>query len=299
MTDLRNAANTSTAVFVSPRRAACQEISLVLQAVGISSELARDEHADWLVLVDYDVHTRARTEIQEYLRDQSSETSHTASGVSVFGGAVLGVVFYIAILVSVAILANVSAYGIDWKSVGTMRAGDVMAGQVWRTVTALTLHADLSHLLSNLLFGSVFGLLVGRILGGGVAWLSIVIAGAAGNFGNALLRTSEHLSIGASTAVFAALGILVAHALKPRGDDHLSLMRRWSPLIAGVVMFAFLGLEGERTDVLAHASGLVAGVFLGFGVCRLADSILERESVQFAASAATILILVASWAVAV
>lgn len=289
-------------VFTAPKRAACREICLVLQAIGVPFELLHRHDVSagepWSVAVPSRFHAKAVREIEEYLRDKETESLSPETRVPVFGGAIMGVLFYVSVMISVAILADVSAYGIDWQTAGHMRAGDVMSGQVWRTVTALTLHADASHLISNLMFGGVFGLLVGRILGGGVAWLAIVVGGGLGNFGNAVLREADHVSIGASTAVFAMLGILVAHALRPRGTVPPSVMQRWSPLIAGVLMLAFIGLEGERTDVLAHTSGFTAGVLVGAAACRFADKVLESKSVQFFASAAAVAILSGAWILA-
>ncbi|WP_044253075.1 rhomboid family intramembrane serine protease [Rhodopirellula sp. SWK7] len=283
--------------FESSHRAPCQEVSLVLQAIGISSEIARDKNG-WVVVVDAARHSVAVDEIDDYLRDKSVEVPRVESRVRLFGGAVVGVVFYVSILVSVFVLDGISAYGVLWSEVGHMRAGDVMSGQFYRTVTALMLHADALHLMSNLAFGGFFGLLVGRIFGGGIAWLAIVVSGAFGNGLNALLRDARHTSIGASTAVFAALGILVAHALRPRAGDASTRMQRWSPLIAGVLMFAFIGLEGERTDVLAHTTGLISGLVVGALCSRLPERVFASEVAQFAAAGVTLAIIIVSWAIA-
>lgn len=271
---------------------------MVLEAVGIASELIRSEPG-WGVLVS-DVHfAAAQAEINEYNRDKAAELPPHVSSDPLLGGAFVGVIFYVAVLVSVAVLDQVSAYGVQWMEAGEMGAGPVMAGQVWRTVTALTLHADALHLMSNLVFGSVFGLLAGRILGGGVAWLAIIAGGALGNFMNAALREPAHLSIGASTAVFAALGVLVALALRPRSNQPSSTaMQRWSPMIAGLLLFATLGMEGERTDVLAHATGLLAGLLMG-GLCSVLPSRwLASEGIQFFAAASSLALVAAAWAVA-
>lgn len=268
---------------------------MVLEAVGIASELARSEQGWCVAVSDHDL-VAATAEINEYTHDKASEPPPTATGDPLLGGAFVGVVFYVAVLVGVAVLNQISAYGMHWMEAGEMRAGRVMSGQVWRTVTALTLHADALHLLSNLAFGSVFGLLAGRILGGGVAWLAIVVGGGLGNLLNAALRDATHISIGASTAVFAALGILVALALRP-SDNQLSstTMRRWSPLVAGILLFATLGLEGERTDVLAHATGFVAGLAIG-GLCSvLPPRLLASERVQFIAATGTLILVVGAW----
>ncbi|EMI56948.1 rhomboid family intramembrane serine protease [Rhodopirellula sallentina] len=296
---MENASSSSppVAVFESSHRDPCQEVSLVLQAVGIPSAIARDE-TGWVVAVPDARHAAAITEIEDYLSDKSVEVPRVESRVRLFGGAVIGVVFYVSILCAVNVLDRISAYGVQWSDVGHMRAGDVMGGQIWRTVTALTLHADTLHLMSNLAFGGFFGLLAGRILGGGVAWLAIVVAGALGNAANAFMRDADHVSIGASTAVFAALGMLVSHALRPRKGSTSTAMQRWTPLIAGLLMFAFLGLEGERTDVLAHTTGFLSGMAVGWGCCRLPERVLASETVQFASAALTIALLIISWAVA-
>ncbi len=284
-------------VFRSPHRRTCKEACLVLEAIGIAFELV---HQDgwWCVFVNESDYEAAITEINEYRQDTASEPTPVAEPIPLFGGAILGVVFYLAVLLAVFVLDQVSAYGVLWNEVGAMRSERVMAGQWWRTVTALTLHADTSHLFSNLAFGSVFGLLVGRVLGGGVGWLTIVVAGGLGNFANAVIRGGGHVSIGASTAVFAMLGILVAHALRPRTVRPSSPLRRWSPLIAGVLMFAFIGLEGERTDVLAHTTGFVAGSLLGGLGSGLPQRWLASGLVQLGAAVATGVLLMVVWAIA-
>ena len=52
-------------------------------------------------------------------------------------------------------------------------SSEVLDGQWWRTITALTLHSGLAHLISNLVFGCAFGGLAAHSLGSGLAWFSI------------------------------------------------------------------------------------------------------------------------------
>ncbi|TWU40901.1 Rhomboid family protein [Novipirellula artificiosorum] len=274
------------------------ESRLVLDSAGIP---ARTFHQDghWQIAVRAEDYDRVVAELQAYRQEEMADRSPSLGRIPLFSGSLLGLLGYSLGIVSVFILADVSAYGIDWSAVGEMRAGDVVAGQWWRTLTALTLHVDGVHLGSNLVFGCVFGLLAGRILGGGVAWLTIVVAGALGNLINAFVRDADHVSIGASTAVFAALGIMVAHALRPRTLLREKAMKRWSPLVGGVLMLAMLGTGGERTDVMAHVSGFVAGVMIGWIGCRLPDRYLARDDVQFAAGFAAFGIIAVAWIFAV
>jgi len=62
---------------------------------------------------------------------------------------------------------------------GALVAGPTRGGEFWRAVTALTLHLDVGHLLANLGFGTVFGLLAGQLLGAGVAWATVLAAASA------------------------------------------------------------------------------------------------------------------------
>jgi rhomboid protease GluP len=161
--------------------------------------------------------------------------------------------------------------GPAWQELGILSAEKVVGqGQWWRVVTALTLHGDVPHVLANVWVGLLFGALLIPAFGQGVTWLAVLAAGVAGNVLTALSYwPQDHRSLGASTAVFGALGLLVGDAL------WLLLRRRtgrswWKwmlPLGAGLSLLAFLGAgEGKASvDVLAHLWGFAAGLPLGFG----------------------------------
>lgn len=149
----------------------------------------------------------------------------------------------------------------DWIGRGNADAGAILAGEWWRAVTALTLHADELHLLGNLLIGGVFMLLLCRALGSGLAWSLILAAGIFGNLLNAWLQAPTHRSVGASTAVFGAVGLLAAVNLL---HDRRRLRRRWYlPLAAALALLALLGSGGENTDLGAHLFGFAVGIALG------------------------------------
>ncbi|MDF1553335.1 MAG: rhomboid family intramembrane serine protease [Deferrisomatales bacterium] len=156
---------------------------------------------------------------------------------------------------------RVLGIAVDWHRAGTMQASRVLRGEWWRSVTALTLHADGLHLAGNMLLGGLLLVQLGRQLGVGLSTLLVLVAGTLGNLTNAAVREAGHRSIGASTAVFGALGILVARSAwaTPRRD-----WRRWVvPLGAGAGLIAFTGVGGERTDYLAHLFGFAWGLVVG------------------------------------
>jgi membrane associated rhomboid family serine protease len=130
-------------------------------------------------------------------------------------------------------------------------------------VTGLTLHADLSHLLGNLGFGVLFGLMVSQLFGAGLGWLAILAAGAGGNLLNAMLHGPGHTAVGASTALFGAVGILSAYIWRRHPIPWRGGIRRFAPLSGGLLLLVFLGTTGERTDIGAHLSGFLAGCLVG------------------------------------
>lgn len=144
-------------------------------------------------------------------------------------------------------------------------------GEWWRPFTALFLHADLSHLVGNLVGGAIFSSLVARSIGPWRGWFLILLCGTVGNLLNAGMRyPAEFLSIGASTAVFAALGILSGVGVVETLREHVRMpwLRIAAPAVAGIVLLGWLGGGTDaQTDVMGHVlgfgSGLVAGAAVG------------------------------------
>jgi len=149
----------------------------------------------------------------------------------------------------------------DWVELGNAQAAKILAGQWWRLVTALTLHADSLHLASNLAIGGIFVIFLCRELGSGLAWCLLLGAGALGNLANAYVQSLGHSSVGASTAVFGAVGILAALSLV-RYRQRLQ-RRRALPVASALALLALLGTEGKNTDLGAHLFGFLFGIGLG------------------------------------
>jgi membrane associated rhomboid family serine protease len=156
---------------------------------------------------------------------------------------------------------------IDWVALGNAHAGKILAGEGWRLLTALTLHSGWLHLLGNLAIGGVFIVRLCRDLGSGLAWSLILASGALGNLLNAFVQSPAHRSVGASTAVFGAVGLLAA--LGQVRYRH-NLRKRWPlPLAAALALLALLGSAGENTDLGAHLFGFASGFSLGWSAGHL------------------------------
>jgi rhomboid protease GluP len=176
---------------------------------------------------------------------------------------------------------------------GDGSAQAIRDGEVWRSVTALLLHADAAHVLGNAIAGALFLGAVFRAFGLGLGGALTLASGALGNWINALLRAPDHATIGASTAVFGALGIAAAHTLVQR---RAALRGRplWLPIGAALALLAFLGTAGERVDLWAHAFGLGCGIALGCMAAQIPSRWIVSRGVQAIAGTATLIVLAAS-----
>lgn len=284
------------AIYRSRNRAECLERTLILESVGIEYRFHR-EAGEYAILVKSSDEARARVELQAYVQENRDWQLRTPT-MSGHADGWIGVLVYWDVLVLVALLRHYQAWGGDWLVAGRMNAGLVRGGEWWRTVTALSLHVDLVHLMGNLLFGALFGLFAGQLLGSGLAWLSIVVAGSLGNAMNAWLQPAQHSSVGASTAIFAALGILSAHAWRRRQHTERPWVRQLVPLVGGVALLAFIGAGGARTDFIAHLTGFFSGLLLGAAYGSSSHHPRLAGRVQFVFGSAALGLLAFSWLLA-
>ncbi|NCC24193.1 MAG: rhomboid family intramembrane serine protease [Deltaproteobacteria bacterium] len=246
------------------RHGRIREWSLVLQALFVPHRVSKTQERSEL-LVHPDWEERAKREIEEYASEEAGEPVPVVEPESLSIGATLlwTLAFTLLGLRIQAVQPFLDRPAWEWLEAGQADSALMLAGQWYRTVTALFLHADVGHLLANSLGLAVFVGTASRRLGPGPAWLLTLAAGILGNVLNAWIRGPGHLSIGGSTAVFGAVGILSGMAVS------LDLPQRWTragvPVAAGLGMLAMLGTAGERTDLLAHLFGFVAGLALGWG----------------------------------
>ncbi|MEM1223223.1 MAG: rhomboid family intramembrane serine protease [Verrucomicrobiota bacterium] len=178
------------------------------------------------------------------------------------------------------------------------------SGQWWRAITALTLHADIVHLVSNLVGGMGFAFLLSRFFGASLAWLLILLSGLSGNLINAWLHYPDlHLSIGASTGVFGALGLLtgvgVWYALANAGASRSRQTPQWLlPAFGGFTLLGMLGTGGSHIDVAAHISGFVCGCVFGI-LGAVFHLFIERlEKGRFVLSGLSLAIVFGAWGAA-
>lgn len=257
------------------------ELSLVLNSVGIDHRVVGNQHQQWIITRP-EYARAALEELSNYHRENVGRSRREAK-LQFYAGAGTQALIWTVVLTLVHVLAQARSFSIDWKRAGAVDGELIRAGELWRPFTALCLHADVEHLVSNLAFGALFVVLLHQVLGAGLLWTTVVLAGAAGNAVNAWIAGPDLRSLGASTAVFAALGALTAVQWSRKAASTKDLAKRWIPLIAGVLLLGWNGMGGVRhdpmtgivrppddnTDIGAHIAGFVCGLAIGWAVWRL------------------------------
>jgi rhomboid protease GluP len=283
-------------VFRSALRPACDERAFMLRAVGIASAIDFDGE-QYLLRVESADAAQALRHLQLY-ETEIRPVPPPPAPPQPYPHALLGCLIYALVLLLVGYAVANGLWRLDAFELGELDARGVQSGQWWRAWTALTLHLDGAHLAANLAAGVWFGYLAARQIGTGSAWLLIVSGAGLANLIEALLGPSTHRAVGASTAVFTALGLLAAHSWRTRIHLVQRWALRWAPLVGGAVLLGWLGTSGEGTDIVAHALGFLVGGVLGVGVALPALERALRRLPQWLAGAAALGAIGLAWACA-
>ena len=240
-----------------------EEWALVLSADNLSPSV-RGGREGFVLAVPADEVERAARVLSAYESENRAQASKRG-GPPASGHAGAG------LTVSAALLAFFLVTGprnpaVSWFERGSADAERILHGELFRTVTALTLHADLGHALANALAGALFLSAVCAALGPGLGCALVLLAGAGGNLINAWVQGPHHVAVGASTAVFGAVGVLTGLGVARRRRREAFGRRAWMPVAAGFAILAMLGTAGERVDLWAHLFGLLVGAALGIPV---------------------------------
>jgi len=279
-------------VFESRNRRSCSDRALVLAAAHIPYQLI-DDGSSCALVVPAELSARAAEELRLY-DEENPPTRPQPRKRIVYQDSLPGVVGYVLVVCVVAWLAGYSSFDTNWFQAGRVDGTLIRDGEWWRTITALTLHSGVRHLLGNLVFGAFFGIFAGRLLGSGVAWLTVVVAAALGNTANSLLLESTHRSIGASTAVFATLGLLAGYVWRGQLMAQDRWPTRFGPIVGGLALLMFTGTGDENTDIGAHLMGFVCGFGAGMLLTML-GRMPAPARVQYAAGAAALALIGLAW----
>jgi len=129
-------------------------------------------------------------------------------------------------------------------------------GWYYQLFTSIFVHADITHIVGNMLFLLIFGLR-GEEMFSLPEYLAIYfLGGLTGNLLSLVLLPLATISVGASGAIFAMFGASIIYA-----------RRSFSQSLIGALIYAFFLLflsSGEGVNNFAHIGGLVTGLLIGY-----------------------------------
>ena len=175
----------------------------------------------------------------------------------------------------------------------------IAAGEWWRLLTPMFLHAGLLHIFFNMYVLSMFGPVIERSYGTPAFVAMYVLAGYGGSAASYALGSCGVLGVGASGAIFGLAGALVAYFWRRR---ELSTM---APYLRSLMVFIALNLLigfgvnflpfPVRIDNLAHLGGLITGTAVGLGFDRRRGEVPLGQYVTVAVVAAVAITALVVW----
>ena len=235
-----------------------RDYSLVLASQGIPHHIRRDDRGPYLIAVRSNLIGFAEEQIALFQKENPPRSENPPLALRISLSPLL-----VLLIPSVFTILQFSSHGSRFYHSGISDAERILAGDWWRPITALTLHGDAHHLVSNLVSGYiVLNLLAFRMPLSRIA-LPLAVASSIANFLVACSVRSDFRSLGFSSFVFWALGTLATVEFRLVPKESHGILRRFAPLCAAALLAAFLGI-GEHSDILAHFYGLVLGVATGF-----------------------------------
>lgn len=273
-----------------------RDLGLVLSARGVPHAI-HDGGATFAILVAPRFAARAQRELRNYLAENQGWPPRDLPEVILtpgIGAGIAGAAFLI-----VAWIAQwKNAFGLDWESIGRLDGAAVRNGAIERCATSLLLHADVVHVMSNVIFGLPLIAALCQPFGAGVGLLLALLSGILGNLASVGLHDPRYLAVGASTAVFGALGALLAQRFFGERGRARSRVARFLPVALGVGYLGLVGVGGERTDVVAHLTGFTCGAILGTLGARIPAHVYTSQRLQMLAAIACGALLTAAWVTA-
>jgi membrane associated rhomboid family serine protease len=200
-------------------------------------------------------------------------------------------------LLLVAVQATVAGGNPGVWDRGVVSTQALLEGKLWGLWTAISLHADLRHLMGNLVFGTlVLGLAMARF-GAGWAQLVSLLGGVAGNVLSAAVHGLDHRGLGASGMVMAGLGMLATGSIPTTLPSHPMRGFLLRSFMAGLLLFILLGVD-PTSDVVAHAGGFIFGSVGGVILRRVPPDWRGDARINAGLALIALGMMVVAWAVA-
>jgi membrane associated rhomboid family serine protease len=267
------------------------EYGLALSASGVAYAI-RESGEGWEIWVHGLVRDRAFDIIEQCILD-NSEPAHDEPKNDRFSPGMSALAISLLLIGFNGVINRYLDYEKIVAKYGSS-ASHIMDGEFYRAAASLMIHADTAHLLGNVAGMAIFASSVCAIAGPGIGGLMILLSGILGNLTTAALFQSGHYSIGASTSVFGALGILSSHQFSMKIKTPIQRKRAWLSLAGGLALLGLLGTS-PHSDLTGHFFGFAAGIFLGLLHHFCLKNLLNQQKHQIYSAIAAIGIIIFSW----
>jgi len=157
-------------------------------------------------------------------------------------------------------------------------------GEYWRLLTAMFLHADVMHIIFNMMALYILGKDIERFFGKKKFLVIYFISGLVGSAASYFLI--DNVSVGASGAIFGLMGAnLFLYKLNP-----LVYKRIYgSDLLILIGINLVIGLVRPNIDMAGHIGGLIAGFITASGVGLSYEKVLQVKKIIYQALAGLLL----------
>lgn len=140
---------------------------------------------------------------------------------------------------------------------------NLLQGRLWTLVTSLFLHADITHLVGNMLFLYVFGNTLEREVGAGKTMLAFFAGGILALIVGMVFYSPDAYLVGASAAIFTLTAVVLL--VKPLKFSFVFLMPLGLVTLVYIiynVIAVYTGIEGN-VAYWSHVIGFAIGLPLG------------------------------------
>ena len=139
----------------------------------------------------------------------------------------------------------------------------VQNGEFYRLFTCMFVHADILHILFNMIALYSIGPVVERYYGKSKFLLIYLVSGLLGSIFSGVFMTADSISIGASGAIFGLLGSICYFTYYYRATLQGILRGSIMPVI---IINLVIGFLSSSIDLSAHIGGLIGGILISMAL---------------------------------
>lgn len=139
----------------------------------------------------------------------------------------------------------------------------VQNGEFYRLFTCMFVHADIMHILFNMIALYSIGPVVERYYGKSKFLLIYLVSGLLGSIFSGVFMTADSISIGASGAIFGLLGSICYFTYYYRATLQGILRGSIMPVI---IINLVIGFLSSSIDLSAHIGGLIGGILISMAI---------------------------------